>query len=185
MNIPLTIWTTKAFNAKDHNAQFGYGIYYGFILLMVVYSTLMLLILRDKNYLTYLVFIVNFGMFQAVMSGSAYEYLWPNMVWWNNYSMPVFVSLSALGVCLFTRTFLITRINAPLLDKILFVFSFICLLPPALSLAGHYSPAIRSSSLRLLSFSAVVMLVQPVSINITSRNKFIVFIFTAITFYFS
>ncbi len=147
MNIPLTIWTVKAFNIKDHDAQFGFGLYYGFILLMVIYSTLMMLLLRDFNYLSYLVFIVNFGLFQTVMSGSAYEYLWPTLTWWNNYSMPIFVALSALGVCLFTRTFLVTRVNAPLMDKVLLVLALLCLLPPILSLSGHYPPAIKSSSL--------------------------------------
>ena len=65
-----------------------------------------------------------------IMSGSAYEYLWPTLTWWNNYSMPIFVAFSALGVCLFTRNFLVTRVNSPLMDKILLVLALLCLLPP-------------------------------------------------------
>ena len=56
MNIPLTLWSENAFAKKDHNAQFGLGLYYGFILLMTLYSLLMWAMLRDNNYFFYLFF---------------------------------------------------------------------------------------------------------------------------------
>jgi PAS domain S-box-containing protein len=150
MNIPLTLWSEKAFANKDHNAQLGLGIYYGFILVMILYSALMWATIRDNNYFFYLFFIVNLGLFQLTMNGSAYEYFWPSLTWWNNYSVPVFVALSALGVGMFTRSFLITRKYTPKIDKVIILLNYLCLFPPLAALTGYYSIAIKTSSLLAL-----------------------------------
>ncbi|MCK4838824.1 MAG: hypothetical protein KAS94_08465, partial [Desulfobulbaceae bacterium] len=64
MNIIMTLWSGAAFVDKDHNDQFGLGLYHGFIIMMSLYSLLMWGTLRDKNYFYYLFFIVNFGLYQ-------------------------------------------------------------------------------------------------------------------------
>ncbi|NTV13964.1 MAG: response regulator [Desulfobulbaceae bacterium] len=145
--LPLTIWSKSAFDQKDHDDQIGLGIYYGFILVMILYSAMMLVSLRDANYFYYLFFIISFGSYQIIMNGSAYEYLWPNQVWWNNYSMPVAVAFAAMGVGLFARSFLTLADYSPVLDKTLLILSGLCLTSAACDLMGHYAIAIRSSSL--------------------------------------
>ena len=147
MTIPMTIWSAEAFKQKDHDSQIFLGIYYGFILVMVLYSILMLISLRDSNYFYYLFFIVSFGLFQVIMNGSAYEYLWPDHPWWNNYAMPLSVAFAAIGVGLFTRSFLSIARYAPWLNKIFLGLITLCLLSAATALSGHYSLAIRSASL--------------------------------------
>jgi PAS domain S-box-containing protein len=117
--LPMTIWSQPAFNASDHHAQFLLGLYYGTILVMIVYSFMLLLTLRDLTYFYYLLFIINFGLYQAIMNGIAFEYLWPDSPWWNSNSMPLFVSLSGIGIAFFTRKFLDTGRHAPLLHKVL------------------------------------------------------------------
>ena len=145
--LPLTIWSARAFNVKDHNDQIGLGIYYGFILVMVLYSAMMLASLRDANYFYYLFFIVSFGAFQMIINGSAYEYLWPNQVWWNNYSLPIAVAFAAMGVGLFARSFLTLADFSPWLDKALVFLAGLCFVSVVYDLTGHYSLAIRSASL--------------------------------------
>ncbi len=146
MNILLTLWGKKAFSLKDRYDQFRLGIYYGFILLMIFYSFLMWVIIRDNNYLYYLFFILSFGLFQMGINGSSFEFLWPNLIWWNNYSVPIFEALSALGVGMFTRSFLLTKKHIPKFDKVIIAFNTMCLFPPLAALAGHYSIAIRTGS---------------------------------------
>ena len=166
MNILLTIWSGDAFAERDHHAQFGLGLYYGFILVMILYSTLMLVILRDINYFYYLFFIVNFGLYQATIFGTAYEYFWPTLVWWHNYSVPIYVTFSALGIGLFTRSFLLTKKHAPNIDKILLFINILCIFPALASLAGLYTLAIRGAV-----FLALIM--QPISVTaaIICHNK--------------
>ncbi|NTV13496.1 MAG: response regulator [Desulfobulbaceae bacterium] len=147
MTFPLTILSKSAFEKKDHDDQISLGLYYGFILVMILYSAMMLISLRDITYFYYLFFIISFGSYQMIMNGSAYEYFWPNHVWWNNYSMPVAVAFAAMGVGLFTRSFLTLADYSPWLDKILILLAGLCLVAVGCDLAGHYSLAIQAASL--------------------------------------
>jgi PAS domain S-box-containing protein len=149
--LPITIWSHGAFDRKDHEDQIGLGLYYGFILVMILYSAMMLLSLRDANYFYYLLFIISFGAFQLIFNGSAYEYLWPTRVWLNNYSLPIALAFAAMGLGLFTRSFLLLGQYSPLLDKALLILAGLCLVPVAFDLIGHYPAAIQLSSLLALS----------------------------------
>ncbi len=157
MNILLTIWSGDAFAVRDHNAQIGLGLYYGFIMVMALYSLLTLITLRDKNYFYYLFFIVSFGLYQATIFGSAYEYLWPTLIWWHNYSVPIYVTFSALGVGLCTRSFLLTKEHSPNFDRFIHFINILCILPALISLAGFYTVAIRGAV-----FLALIM--QPIAV---------------------
>jgi PAS domain S-box-containing protein len=158
MTLPLTIWSQDAFEAKDHDTQISLGLYYGFILVMILYSAMMYISLRDANYFYYLLFIISFGAYQIIMNGSAYEYIWPNQVWWNNYSMPIAVAFAAMGVGLFTRSFLALANYSPLLDKLLLILGLLCLASAGTSLASHYALAIKSSTLlaMVIMFASII-----------------------------
>jgi len=158
MTLPLKIWSKAAFDRYDHDSQVSLGLYYGFILVMILYSALMFISLRDANYFYYLLFIVSFGSYQVIMNGSAYEYLWPEMVWWNNYSMPVAVAFSAMGVGLFARSFLTLSHYSVLLDRVLLLLSSLCLFAAAAAMTGHYPLAIKASSLlaMVIMFASVI-----------------------------
>ncbi|NTV15051.1 MAG: response regulator [Desulfobulbaceae bacterium] len=119
ISLPMTVLSARAFIKSDHNQQFLLGIYYGIILLVIIYSLLLLVSLREISYFYHLLFIVNFGMFQLIMNGTAYEYLWPEQARWNSQSLPLFIGLSSLGIALFSRKFLETALNTPRLDRIL------------------------------------------------------------------
>jgi PAS domain S-box-containing protein len=133
ISLPMTIWSTRAFLKSDHNEQFLLGIYYGVILLVIIYSLLLLVTLREIGYFYHLLFILNFAMFQIIMNGTAYEYLWPDLPEWNSQSLPLFIGLACVGIALFTRKFLDTANHTPRLDRLLRVIAagsaIIALLP--------------------------------------------------------
>ena len=144
ISLPMAIWSRQAFIKHEHREQFVFGLYYGIILVMVVYSFLLLLTLRDLTYFYYLLFILDFGLYQAIMHGIAYEYLWPEHPWWNSNSMPLIGALGAIGIILFTMKFLDTARQTPLLHRLL-----LCILAAAAALApmpflSSYSLAIRA-----------------------------------------
>ncbi|MBU0481527.1 MAG: response regulator [Proteobacteria bacterium] len=143
LSFPVNIWSARAFIKKSHNEQFILGIYYGIILVMIIYSLLLLFTLKDIGYLYHLIFIVTFGMFQIIMNGTAYEYLWPEMIWWNSNSLPVFICLSCFGATAFTRNFLETKRQSPLLDRILAVCSALGLFSALLPFLSNYVVSIK------------------------------------------
>ena len=78
MIFPVTLWDTMAFTEKMQKENFLFGIYYGIILVMVLYNIFLLIFTRDRNYLSYILYITFFGLFQMAMNGLAFQYLWPD-----------------------------------------------------------------------------------------------------------
>ena len=145
--LPMSIWTQSAHDYHDHHVQFILGLYYGTLLVIIVYSLMLLLTLRDITYFYYLLFVVNFSLYQAIMNGTAYEYLWPEQPWWNSNSLVTFVALSSIGIVLFTRKFLNTAIYTPVLHRILLGAALCSAAVAALPLFCSYGLAVRAMTL--------------------------------------
>ncbi|MBU0673451.1 MAG: response regulator [Proteobacteria bacterium] len=158
MSLPMTIWSARAFIKADQNELLFQGIYYGIILVIAIYSLLLLISLRDISYFYHLLFIVNFGIFQLIMNGTAYEYLWPTQVWWNSHSLPIFICLSCVGTTLFTRKFLETEQSTPLLDRILLLVAALSLSACLIPFATSYAFAIKVAAiLALVSICSIIL----------------------------
>ncbi|NTV15053.1 MAG: response regulator [Desulfobulbaceae bacterium] len=145
--LPMTIWSQPAFTENDHHEQFLLGLYYGTLLLIIVYSFILLLTLRDIVYFYFLLFITNFSLYQAIMNGTAYEYLWQGCPWWNSNSMPTFVALSSIGIAFFTRRFLNTDRHTPLLHRALLGTALASAVVATLPLFFSYRIAIRGMTI--------------------------------------
>jgi len=120
-DLPFSLQTNLSFTNKVVNEQYGYGLYFGIMLVMVLYNLFIYLSTRDAGYLHYVAFIVCNSLFQMNLRGYAFQYLWPESIWWGHQSAPFFLGLFAVFGFQFTRHFLNTRETAPLLDRIILV----------------------------------------------------------------
>ncbi len=112
--VAAQLYTPLQFLNKERDAQLGYGFYYGLIFVMFFYNLVLWISTRSKSYLYYVltVFFLH-GLFQLSSNGLAYEYLWPNAVWWNNHCLGFFLGLSVFWVLQFAQRFLRTADNTP------------------------------------------------------------------------
>lgn len=96
-----------------------FGVFYGMILVFAFYNFLMLLAIRQKQYLYYILYIISVGFYQACVDGLSYQYLWPNCPHWNKFAYGI--ALFGLSVCalLYTSKLLDLRNTAPRLYQIL------------------------------------------------------------------
>ena len=120
LQLPLTIYSPQYFALQESQTQFGFGIYYGIILVMILYNSFIFLSLRDENYFYYVLYITNYMLFQLSLNGIAYYYLWPNFPWWSSKSILFFLLVTLGAVLLFTRKFLKTMTEAPILDRLMY-----------------------------------------------------------------
>jgi serine phosphatase RsbU (regulator of sigma subunit)/anti-sigma regulatory factor (Ser/Thr protein kinase) len=143
MNFPLSFWTQDALLERVNSEQLVLGIFYGAIVIMVLYSIFLYIGLRERTYLFYVLFIISYGLLQFALNGFAQQYLWPNWVWWANVSIPFFIFTSATLMIPFSRTVLESKRNSPLVDKILNIEFFIFFSAMVLSLFLPYSIMIK------------------------------------------
>lgn len=143
MSFPISLWSKDVFDEKDDNEYIILGIYYGIIFVMAFYNLSIFFSLKDKNYLFYIFYITSFGFFQMVMNGIAYQYLWPNLPWWNQRATMLFGSLALLWATKFVRSFLSTSQYTPKLDRALSVLTISGSISAVLSLIFSYSIVVK------------------------------------------
>jgi hypothetical protein len=101
------------------NEYFLFGTFYGMILIISLYNFLVYLAIREIKNIFYICYILSVAGYAMSLDGIGFQYLWPNRPEWNNYAVGVFLYLLILWALIFTRKFLSTKANAPLLDKAL------------------------------------------------------------------
>lgn len=156
-NVPLTLWSQEAFFEKAANELPLIWMYYGLMLAMVLYNLFIFFSIRERDYLYLVLFVFFFIVFRLAYNGLAFQYLWPDLIWWANTCIPFLVSLTAILLIQFTRRFLDTPAHTPLLDRVLvflgIVFAVLC----ATALLGFYAFSIKSA-LGMSIFSAVFLI---------------------------
>jgi PAS domain S-box-containing protein len=96
MQVPLILWSERLFWITDQHELLIQAIYFGTMLVMMLYNFFVYLAVRDKSYLFYVAFVTVFALFQATLHGFSYHYLWPGYPWLNGKMLGVTVS-AAIG----------------------------------------------------------------------------------------
>lgn len=117
MQIPLTLWKTKSFIEATQKELLGLGIYYGTMLVMVLYNLFVFLSVRETNYLYYVCFVASSALFLASLNGISFQYIWPQATRWNDQAIIVFLLSVIIFGSLFTRDFLQLKTAKPLMGK--------------------------------------------------------------------
>lgn len=122
MQVPLVLYSQKAFFERTRDSYLGVGLYYGILLSLLLYNLILLVSLRDANYFYYTLYVAGFGLVQLCLNGLAFEYLWPGLPWLANTAVPVSMALGMLLMHQFVRAFLDLRQRLPVGNRILLGF---------------------------------------------------------------
>ncbi|MGM8213777.1 ATP-binding protein [Virgibacillus sp. W0430] len=122
MQIPLTVWNSRAFGAKSQTGYMLFGILIGISVVMAFYNLFLYFSIRDRSYLYYVLFVVLNGFLYLSDTGLAFQFLWPELVRWNIQAVVTFMCLANISALLFTRSFLRTSEFVPRLDRLFKIF---------------------------------------------------------------
>lgn len=111
--IPARVYNNLTFQEHITVSEIAFGIFYGCMLVMLLYNLMLFIALRDLNYLYYCIYITGYTLAQAALQGHGFQYLWSNYLAWTNASVPTLISLGLLGALLFSNRFLYTKRFAP------------------------------------------------------------------------
>jgi two-component system, sensor histidine kinase LadS len=106
LTAPIYLWRPEALISADRNAQLAYGVFYGLVIALFLYNLMLLFALRDWTYLWYVLYVASFGIALAAFDGYAYQYLWPESVWWANHALGTALCATLLFGTQFARSFL-------------------------------------------------------------------------------
>lgn len=95
------------------------GLYYGLMLVMLLYNVFVWLSLRDPLYLRYVFYVFCVAMTQACLQGYGFRLLWPSMPQLQTYAVPIAGAFSGISTIFFIRPMLQMKERAPKLDKIM------------------------------------------------------------------
>ena len=109
----LNLYAEDVFYHQFEVRERGIWLYYGVMLVMVFYNLMLFLVIKEKIYLSFSLFIVSIlGMYFA-SNGHAFELLWPNSPWLQHRSSVLFSLLVMITLVDFYRRLLNTRTHLP------------------------------------------------------------------------
>lgn len=117
IQLPMTIGTPQLTFESIVFKDLLSGLYFGTILIILLYNMFLYFTVRDKNYLYYILYILFIGVTQACLYEYAYKYLWPNSSWMAIHSIFFIPSLSGIAAILFANNFLLTKKYTPVFYK--------------------------------------------------------------------
>ena len=139
MQIPLTLWKHITFIERVNKEQFLFGLYFGILIALMLYNLFLFTTLKDKTYLYYILYMLFFILVQLEISRFDMEYLWPNATGFANISFPLFYNIAFFFAALFSRTFLSTPKNSPLIDKFILLMMSVAVTGILLTLFVGYN----------------------------------------------
>jgi serine phosphatase RsbU (regulator of sigma subunit) len=157
LNFKPMLWSQREY-VRRVNTEFPlFWIYYGLMMVMVVYNLFLFFSIRETRYIFYSLFISSFILFQLTLNGLAFQYLWPNLIWWANNSLPFLMCLTCFSAGIFVRSYLDSKNTFPRLDRVLVWLSIVpCAAWAVASLLLGYRVSIMGATFMAL-YSAMIM----------------------------
>lgn len=119
MQVPIELWVPEKLHHEDKEVLLAQGIYYGIMLIMMVYNLFIFLAIRSPSYLFYVFYVGSMASFQAALSGIGYQFLWPQSPWLQDILIAAFIPLITAAASIFTIYILQTKERNPRLHPYL------------------------------------------------------------------
>lgn len=148
----------SVFAAQQDREYLFYGLFYGAMLILILISFSGALLLRQWSYLLYSFFLLSSTLMWALLNGFAYQFLWPTSVFWHNEGFHIMYLLVAASALVFSRQFLLTRLQFPRLDKALKWLPVLMLAAIGLRFAGLYTSVLYIAMLSIVSLILLSLL---------------------------
>jgi signal transduction histidine kinase len=123
----LRLTDASAAMAATETRHLILGLFYGALLVMLLYNLLLYFSLRDKVYAYYVLYVAGLGLTFFDINGLAFRYFWPHLPVMNS-DFLAFTFVSLFGLSQFARSFLSLKQQAPVLDRIFMAYNLLSVL---------------------------------------------------------
>lgn len=143
MQIPVRLWDPRTYFEATSIEDQMHAIYYGILIMVIVFNLFIFLALRERMYLLYVLSTLSYLMFIGSLNGSTYQLLWPESPWLHNQTMVLTVPVALIFTLLFSRAFLNLRVTSPRMDKLVWYTVLVNVVVAVTTFVTDYSVASR------------------------------------------
>lgn len=122
IQLPVLLRSADELISVRSSRNLTIGIYAGVMIVLALYNLFLLLSIRDRSYLFYVLYLVAVLATQLDFLGVGPFYLWTGNVWWSSHSTLILTLVTATLGMEFARNFINTRRYAPGLHRISVLF---------------------------------------------------------------
>ncbi len=144
-NLSASLMTRATFEHHEQRNLLLQGLFFGALAAMLIYNLSIFAITRDRNYLSYSLFVGSFSFYQFIQLGFALQWLWPNALTWQQLSFPLSSALATLMAVVFTYGVLELKHCHRLYTHTCRALALGALLVMGLALLGPYRLALMGS----------------------------------------
>lgn len=160
--LPYRISSFYELNKYTNSSENILILYFGIMLVLIIYNVFIFFALRDKEYGYYVLYLFSVAMVQASLFGFGNLWFWPNSEWLSIHAIYIAGAFSGIATILFSQIFLKTKQLTPVINK--FLIGYLCLgiLSIILCIAGQFN-----LSYNLLNFnaaSALILLIASIKV---------------------
>ncbi len=119
LNFSITLMAENAYFNKTHRELPVLWIYYGLMLVMIIYNLFMYFSVKDIAYIYCLLFISSLALLLFHVNGFSFQYLWPHSGWWVQRNVFFMIFTTCITAVLYSRSFLETKKVTPYFDSLL------------------------------------------------------------------
>lgn len=152
MTLDGSLWQAEAFRLQSNTSYVILAIYFGMLLALGGYNLLLFLVLRERSFLLYVLFVFSFAAGAMAINGLGPHYLWPNSGEPGNRVLPVSLTFASTIALLFAQAFLNTARWAPRWHQVL---SIAATLAASITLLNLVVPV--QTALQLMSMSGLLV----------------------------
>ncbi|MBP7736079.1 MAG: PAS domain S-box protein [Spirochaetes bacterium] len=150
MTIPISVMSREGLYKSMMLDNWLYGLYYGMMLIMLVYNLFLFFSVRSRDYLFYSLYILAFLLATLAIRGHGTQFLWPATPFLSDTSLYNFIFIATY--MLFAREFMNTWSLSSLLDRL-------SLVTAGLSLAGFVLNLVFLNRLAMMFLSITLAIV--------------------------
>ncbi len=150
VDINLSLLGPNQIAEEISRENLAYGGYFGCVFMLLVWSGLVYVAVRDHAFLAYFAYVAVFGLYMGVNTGFAFQYLWPDSPNWANSCLLALLNTALITALQFSLTILRAHDYAPRLATVARVLQILAALQIALMPLMAYSVLVRPVALLIL-----------------------------------
>ena len=113
LSLSMDLMAPAPFFSKANTMSLVLGLYFGAVLIMLVYNLILFVYLKDISYFNYVAFHFFLFILQFSLNGLGFQYLWPDFPDVNRFIIPLSMNLAGIFVITFFMSFIRTRELVP------------------------------------------------------------------------